>query len=1154
MKTKLSRFVFVPVLVLGMLFLWMPAAVSAATAITPSPAQNQGTALNVEYFTSTLYNWDEEKANAATAAADSNQGRGFYFTDSGSKPADSRVPAYSKWISTSDNKGIAAQNYYIYSGLAAERLSESDNKPFSVSVNAANLFAADGSNTGYTDVYTNVQVPFVLDEDGYYTLDSDAYAVYFQGSASSDSTMSIADLPVAYSWQSYYVTGFQPFRDISGQEKTIRNAVKSAVSLNSSNANTKAYTTSASYGFGMVTSVDFQMTDDGRDVNGKDITFQFSGDDDVWVYVDGVLALDIGGTHDAVKGTINFATGDVTLTTSYGRIADKRTDENMSGCNRAGASLSQTNLYTALGTTLTGFASSGRHTLTIYYMDRGKGRTNCLIKFNLPQKDSVSVTKTIHNNYITVNPDGSKKITETAISEDVLAALNNVDFSFTLYNDNSTVAGKSYSVYDSGGSLVGTGTTDSLGGFMLKAGQTAAFKNISLDAEGTSYHVAENTSGLSSGWYGVPSWTASSNVAGAGYTEGMNGDSTVSGTVTVTGASTSTDTIDFTFTNYYIYTADLNVDAADDTVVIDYGLADEIDVVGHNDNVTNNGTAVRNYMLAIADADGGYSDNVAGTYGVAEVRDGKIVYTLTGQMSGIETFTYKVTAEDETADKTAEDTAVLTIIPATSMYYEENFSDMVKYSNGTVKWESVSDNKTYGGYQETGFVGTRDDSTYGTDAVYLNNLGDSYGTSMYANAVGAAGVQFEYDFTGTGTAIYGRISDNTGYIQVTITREDGSRADIQNIDTRVIGKVAASTVLYQVPIYNNDGLDYGTYHVRVYMYHGGTLVGSSGSAEVSAYSGSEFYLDGIRVYEPLGNKAHNAGNAYVIAGSAYGTDGESNTAIINIREKTRSDSAGGYLGEIFTLTDINSEIEEAETYIDIGPNEELYLYGDAYCINFALVGWESQSYKLYLGMKAPDGETASVDFVKAAGDDEAEDETLGNVSINNSADCYYDISSYVVSETLDDNTVVGYVTIRGNGGLAALTNIKVTGIDTFQLGYAEDIEENGEIAPQTLYAVSRSYADSLKENAGEEMEVFAPERVKASITYASKTKKATVNVVTSDDVAYATINGVKVSPKTTITSYKFSKSYTKVAAGTTYEIVLYNKEELASETYVVTAR
>ena len=370
-------------------------------------------------------------------------GNGFYFTASDNRPSsEGAIPAYSSWTGTTDSNDIAAQNYYIYSGLAAGRLSESSNPPFSDAVNAAKLFATDGSNTTYTSVYTGVRVPFVYDAaTGYYELNSDKNAVYFSnGAGASNSTMLIADKPagyVGYSGTTTPVTGFAPFNGLSSTIMTGYTAGSSsnttAYQINAA-SNTNYSSNGMKYGFGMVTNVSFQMTDNGMDAKGNDITFEFAGDDDVWVYIDGVLALDIGGTHDAINGTINFATGAVTLSSSYGKVGDQALDEDLSECNSAGETLSQTNLYDALGTTLTGFAASGNHTLTIYYMDRGQGRTNCLIKFNLPQRDSVSVTKRIAETYsetTTAEP--------TAIPADVMAVLNNIDFRFTAYKNGAIV-------------------------------------------------------------------------------------------------------------------------------------------------------------------------------------------------------------------------------------------------------------------------------------------------------------------------------------------------------------------------------------------------------------------------------------------------------------------------------------------------------------------------------------------------------------------------------------------------------------------------------------------------------------------------------------------------------------------------------------------
>ena len=251
---------------------------------------------------------------------------------------------------------------------------------------------------------------------------------------------------------------------------------------------------------------------------------------------------------------------------------------------------------------------------------------------------------------------------------------------------------------------------------------------------------------------------------------------------------------------------------------------------------------------------------------------------------------------------------------------------------------------------------------------------------------------------------------------------------------------------------------------------------------------------------------------------------------------------------MFTLTDVNGEILDVEEYSDIGPNQELYLK-EGYNGSFALVNWDSKSYKLYLGMKAPNGEASEVTVGS------------GTFAIGNSADCYYDISNYVEVETLDDGTVIGYVNIEGVSGLTALTNLKVTGVDEFNLGYSTDLDEENEdivtddeASENTVYLVSKTYAANLAEEAEEEVPVFVPASITTSCSYASKTKKATVNVVTSKDVSYVTINGTKVTGKTVSGKLRFSKSYTKVISGTTYEIIAYNADGVASETYVVTAK
>ena len=119
------------------------------------------------------------------------------------------------------------------------------------------------------------------------------------------------------------------------------------------------------YGFGMRMNVTFQLPE-GKKLNGNDIAFSFSGDDDVWVFIDGELALDLGGLHSRRGGTINFTDGTVTY--------DKVDGNDVTA--KGGGSQPNTEFLSAL--------TAGEHTLTMYYLERGGNESNCEIRFNLP--------------------------------------------------------------------------------------------------------------------------------------------------------------------------------------------------------------------------------------------------------------------------------------------------------------------------------------------------------------------------------------------------------------------------------------------------------------------------------------------------------------------------------------------------------------------------------------------------------------------------------------------------------------------------------------------------------------------------------------------------------------------------------------------------
>ena len=165
------------------------------------------------------------------------------------------------------------------------------------------------------------------------------------------------------------------------------------------------------YGFGTEFDIDFYMSETGTltdaDGNGKDITFNFSGDDDVWVYVDGVLVLDLGGAHKVSSGSINFST----MKVIYKAAVD--TSDNISARGKGTADTYATEekyvttvdlakIFKANGAEFNNKNSSKKHTLQMFYMERGSFDSNCSISFNLPQNTGLLVRNDV--NFDSVNP------------------------------------------------------------------------------------------------------------------------------------------------------------------------------------------------------------------------------------------------------------------------------------------------------------------------------------------------------------------------------------------------------------------------------------------------------------------------------------------------------------------------------------------------------------------------------------------------------------------------------------------------------------------------------------------------------------------------------------------------------------------------------
>ena len=161
------------------------------------------------------------------------------------------------------------------------------------------------------------------------------------------------------------------------------------------------------YGFGAKLQFDFTLTEDGKVVVGKDtsgrnievpIKFFFSGDDDVWVYIDGKLMLDVGGAHGKASGLLEFgANNTVTPYVS----SNKNTDQNDTMVYGSGETTKTVNYngqpitFNKKGTTKT-LENQSTHTLTMYYMERGMWESNMALAFNFPDSNELQVEKEVN--------------------------------------------------------------------------------------------------------------------------------------------------------------------------------------------------------------------------------------------------------------------------------------------------------------------------------------------------------------------------------------------------------------------------------------------------------------------------------------------------------------------------------------------------------------------------------------------------------------------------------------------------------------------------------------------------------------------------------------------------------------------------------------
>ena len=311
--------------------------------------------------------------------------------------------------------------YYAYQGLVADTTSTSKatgepllkgteivephfNKDF--------LLGENSKKAKLGEVYENVKFPFTKVKN----LFGNETNVDYWCFDSKDTTLYLKQDSGQNSDSKYFL------------QKSTEDKKKNSVNVNASSGSqgqngyfpfnetaTSGVASTYNYGFGTKLQMDFTLTDDGKvetTVNGKtektSIKFFFSGDDDVWVFIDGQLALDVGGAHGEVSGLLEFGeskkdknknsvTAYVSKVKTGGTSSSDQDGEIVKTVKYNGEDIN----FCAQDTTLDDLDKGQKHTLTMYYMERGMWESNMAVAFNFPDNNELKVQKEVDLSNVT---------------------------------------------------------------------------------------------------------------------------------------------------------------------------------------------------------------------------------------------------------------------------------------------------------------------------------------------------------------------------------------------------------------------------------------------------------------------------------------------------------------------------------------------------------------------------------------------------------------------------------------------------------------------------------------------------------------------------------------------------------------------------------
>lgn len=504
---------------------------------------------------------------------------------------------------------------------------------------------------------------------------------------------------------------------------------------------------------------------------------------------------------------------------------------------------------------------------------------------------------------------------------------------------------------------------------------------------------------------------------------------------------------------------------------------------------------------------------------------GNITYTLNQPIDGADTFGVKYHGY-RGAGSGGDVTYTITVIPATSVYYEDSFAT---FTNGTgkaadAKWTTDKDGTaakatTTQALTELGKMSA--DDVYGNDTAYADStklsMGSAHKVTVNANMVkdwteNSAWPTATFTFKGTGFDIISLTDNTSGAIfvdvyagkeatgtpvkQLTVNNYYGYNQDGNGkwvVDTE------SSNALYQIPVMKVSGLDYGEYTAVIRAAYSKFF----DTAKKNQYS---FWLDAIRVYDPMGKD-----------NATYTKDGEGYPQYIKLRDQLAKEN-----GSVTTNTNLlfidGAEKAEIATYANYGPNNEVYL-ANGQAITFT-VPKNAKIASIQIGAKAPNGSAAQMAVTGGKGINQA---------LNTATEMYYEIG-----------TADGSFTITNTGtGILSLTNLKITFTDkpgsTIALTAPTAEEQTAAVmSVRALFAAPE--------------QTFEPEHFTA--TWSRNVRKggtATLTVKASADVEAITVNGEEITVYTTKTARSFW------GAKETYHVFTYRATNAATADYSVCA-